>query len=307
VFVVRQADPSNPLQLPHTEADELASTLPEPSSTHSDTINSDHSFDDDDDYDLQAVLQASLIGGPSPDDNDGPSSSTLQTPFIPPWLSDLEPAPGTSSRPISVPDSPAPPRHRRRHRYGAPGDPPPEEEDLVAASVKRNRIIMDRMLREQEMAQRELLQDELARYNRSRTRRHQQEDEMLRRAIQESKATANIDDADADEDDQEDMDLDQPFIEQNHIRVYDDDDEELQRALKASLETVPQGFTVNFPPQPPPINARTTAPIAVDVKEEDADTQSETEGDDATNSSQQDAEPVSMDELRRKRLARFGG
>jgi hypothetical protein len=77
VFAVTQADPDAPLGLPRTEADAIASTLPEPSSasranpqrppakrfgepTSTDDFPEDLDLEDDD-YELQAALQASLM------------------------------------------------------------------------------------------------------------------------------------------------------------------------------------------------------------------------------------------------------
>lgn len=77
VFAVTQADPDAPLGLPRTEADAIASTLPEPSSasranpqrppakrfgepSSPDDLPEDLDLEDED-YELQAALQASLM------------------------------------------------------------------------------------------------------------------------------------------------------------------------------------------------------------------------------------------------------
>lgn len=77
VFAVTQADPDAPLGLPRTEADAIASTLPEPSSASranpqrppakrfgqaTSTDDSPEDMDlEDEDYELQIALQASLM------------------------------------------------------------------------------------------------------------------------------------------------------------------------------------------------------------------------------------------------------
>jgi len=99
----------------------------------------------------------------------------------------------------------------------------------------------------------------------------------------------------------------------NHHRVYDDDDAELQAALRASLESMPEGF--QMPETPPPTRpALPHAPLAVpaalpvdtsemsSVGETDMETEAETETEEAA----APARDVSMEEMRRKRLARFG-
>jgi ataxin-3 len=347
------------LSLPRTDADEIASTLPEPSSTtmfpSSDTVvftkpssstppaasdaphaqaqtqpNPEHRNDpdnlDDEDFELQAVLQASLMGdnaapGPSP-------STSAAYPSIPgSWLS-AEPDASTSPMHLSGAATPI------RHTYGAPGEPPSHnpntEVDPVAASMTRNRMIMERMRREQEIAQRELYADEVARTGRRRNAGQEEEEEMLRRAIAESKAQAQIegveqpdddDDADGEEielgGDDENLETSQYLAARNShsaSRVYDDDDEGLQRALKASLEAVPEGFTAELPPPPPrmmlPTEVQAPASATNEAEEMDSmDNSSEAEASIASgpSSEQQEAETVSVDELRKRRLARFGG
>ena len=117
-------------------------------------------------------------------------------------------------------------------------------------------------------------------------------------------------------------------------RVYDDEDAELQAALQASLETAPPGIHTPTPPRasdspmrrpPLPAAASRAAPRlgtellsndtnVHDDEDEDEDdlyfyddedtaaeeTLSETAG-------PEDAEDVNMEEMRRRRLARFGG
>jgi len=338
VFAVTQADPTGPLALPRTEADEIASTIPELTSTSSATRLSTTSTAlaaaqptgsasnpapqpgfEDEDMELQAVLQASLMGG---------QSNFMHAPSLPP-LPSLVPAYGpipgswptdSGSRDSSGSDSGAgTPTHRVRHPYGAPGDPP--NTDRVAASTARNRAIMERMRREQEMAQRELYEEEIARHGARAAASAEQEDEadMLRHAIAESRALAKVEGHGQADDEEEDQDSDiagvdrqpeyrlPPMAEsQQHVRVYDDYDEQLQRALKASLEAVPQGFVMpDLQPEP----ARTRLDGTQHEDSEDMETSSEAEASVASISSSdatQEPEVVSVDEIRKKRLARFG-
>ena len=128
--------------------------------------------------------------------------------------------------------------------------------DPVAASVARNRLIMERMRREQEMAFQDTFEDVDMEGVSRRRRETQEEEEMLKRAIEESEKLAmEVGER------QRQMDQDQqpdaggsnsastprvsPSLIEGH-RVYDDEDEELQAALRASLQDVPQGY------QPPP-------------------------------------------------------
>ena len=108
-------------------------------------------------------------------------------------------------------------------------------------------------------------------------------------------------------------------------RVYDDEDAELQAALRASLETVPAGFRVPSPPPiPTPPAAAAAAAAAVSslgVQEQGRDAEAlvlppaqihrqpssdvETESDAGSEAAQ--AVQPSLEEIRRMRLARFGG
>jgi ataxin-3 len=354
VFAVVQADPSAPLALPRTEADELATRLPEPTSATSarlsttttpavkqpsassftpQTHHAKESFEDED-MELQAVLQASLMWN-NPDD--------LHSPEPPPFTRSYMPRipgswPESSSRSGSGPDSGAgtPTRYTRR-RYGVPNDlsnlSRTPDVDRVAESMARNRAIMQRMLREQEMAQRELYHEEVRRSMRTE---EEDEAEMLRNAIAESQALARVeghgqpanDDDDGDDDDKgemQDEEYNGPVMEQESAhrlpsipiedRVYDDDDEELQRALKASLEAVPQGFTMpDLRSAPVRMPLQEVEPNPVQIGEEtdleETDTSSEAEASIVSMPSSdvpQESEVVSVDELRRRRLARFGG
>ncbi|TFY76350.1 hypothetical protein EWM64_g7663 [Hericium alpestre] len=150
-------------------------------------------------------------------------------------------------------------------------------------------------------------------------------DETMRRAIQESIESNRT--PPATDENESGMDVDaprnpafvpqQPWAGPGHERVYDDDDAELQAALRASLETMPPEFRIPDTPPPaapvaPPVPAPTAAQRPVEPVEVEADqpstpgaeTDTETEGE---GEAVQEEEAVSMEEMRRRRLARFGG
>lgn len=131
------------------------------------------------------------------------------------------------------------------------------ELDPVAASVARNRLIMERMRREQEIAFQNTIEDVDMEDVTRRSRENQEEEEMFKRAIEESERLAN----EVDERQRKNRDhqphtggstptspSQTPPLMKGH-RVYDDEDEELQAALRASLQDVPPGYQP--PPSPP--------------------------------------------------------
>ena len=277
VFAVIQANPSAPLALPHTEADEVASTLPEPSQPRSESHNS-ASFDDED-FELQAALQASITGTASY----VPASGSIP---------ELE----SSSAQDTVSGAATP-------TAGATSNPDPAASgtgvDPVAASMTRNRIVMERMRREQELAQRDLYEAESNRIGRRRNARQEEEEELLQRAIAESKAEAQREGR-ALEDDEDEMEPDVLPPVGNlypNDRVYDDEDEELQMALQESLEAVPEGFPSDIPP---PLDKGIETSSEVEVNDTSVPSSHQQEV-------PQEAQAVNIDELRKKRLARFGG
>ena len=319
VFAVTQTDPTAHLALARTEADHVASTLPEPASATPVTPFSTSDAHDqskpvegfeDEDMELQAALQASLMGGST--GQHVPPPTQLPLTLLPSYGRHPIPS-GSNSR--------------------ASGDSYVETTDPIAASLARNKVIMDRMRNEQEMAQRELYEEEVARLGRPgnpvqpslRNRTEQEdEDEMLMRAIAESRASARVEGhgkvEEEEEEDLDDMDLDTdyqpvgrvhqqgPLLQSNSYpdiathgeRVYDDDDAELQAALRASLENVPEGFTV-------PVHAKDVSTNEeADPEPEQGDTVSE--ADTSMISSEHPGPSVvpSVDEIRKMRLARFG-
>lgn len=275
---------------------------------------------EDEDVELQRALQASLGGGDYGD-------------YIPQRFGSAargrqQPPSRTSSRiPIQreyeVIDSDdedivIPPAH-------ADPEPEPEPVDPVAASMARQRAIMEHMQRAQQYALQEQYQDEIARMNAAARLRQarggddEDEAEMLRRAIAESEAMAQAQGSshapqDEDEDEEEDATAPPPRAPPawHQHRVYDDEDQELQAALRASMETVPPGFRVPSPqpviPQRPsqestPPAQTSPPPPPLLQRQASSDIETESEGD----ATEAEPEQLSMEEIRRRRLARFGG
>lgn len=375
-----QADPSKPLALARTEADTIAATLPEPSSASQSSVynatkrnpdtsgapaktsanerspDSTDDFDsvegiEDEDYELQAALQASLTS------QDGYSShrydsTSSNLPTIPPALVDAASSSrtysNTASRSVSTNSSSQSPQP-----LNIPGH---ADLDPVTASMERNRVLLQRMREQQELAQRELWsaneltpEERAAQEARLQARRQEeeQEEEELRKAIAESEAMAR----EWDEQQRGRSNSDKPPSADGNVagsaslshlgeehRNYDDEDAELQAALKASLENVPPGWQHSELPSPPaprhPPSSnppRGSAPDAegsgVAGKRSEKDTQksmdvdedgewhseSEASDNDADVSARDGAPaleeqnaPPSLDEIRKARLARFG-
>ncbi|KIM40111.1 hypothetical protein M413DRAFT_446263 [Hebeloma cylindrosporum] len=223
VFAVTQADPNVPLGLPRTEADAIASTLAEPNSASRansrrppakrfgespSTGDLPEDLDlEDEDYELQVALQASLMSQNDEPVATGSGSSSRLPPFQP-------------QQPLSS------------H---------PDDLDPVAAGMERNRILLQRMRDEQEFAQREVWseanlapEEQIALNERREQRRKQEEEEEneLQRAIAESQALAK-------RQTEESIDGHKPGKLSTPERPFtsrDDDDPELQAALRESLE-----------------------------------------------------------------------
>lgn len=252
------------------------------------------------DRELQAALQASLMSGRGPvsatqpffdafqPHSDSGLESPLPLPVPPPLLPNSRSSGNRNSTAASTRRSARQSGNRRSgsgsgsnsdsgSRRGSglasptlaqpnsiPGVTEPEIDpdlDPVAASVARNRLIMERMRREQEMAFRDTFEDVDMEDVMRRSRETQEEEEMLKRAIEESEKLAN-------EVEQKERQKDQdhrphaggsnstsptriPSSLTEAHRVYDDEDEELQAALRASLQDVPPGYQP--PPSPPPV------------------------------------------------------
>ncbi|KAG6857689.1 hypothetical protein H0H87_004105 [Tephrocybe sp. NHM501043] len=341
VFAVTQIDPSAPLSLCRTDADAVASTLPEPTSANphanrpSTSSVPDHPDQieglEDVDYDLQAALQASLMGGHF--------GATETVPHSPPRLvRSFAPLPADDSEYFAQSSSHRPTGAHLSSNIGRHDEMEDEEDvqrglltgeqvniDPVAASMERSRLMLQRMRAHQEFAHRELFGEgslndvdaaALEARRAQRQREEQEEAEELRRAIAESEALAQTEG-------HAHMDVNRPQSESLQSlhsqrvhgggdRMYDDDDEDFQAAIRASLKEIPQGFTFpELPSQPTPSRSISTvqsSDVAVSpMEDQDADVESvlSTEAEDHP-SSNASAEDVSVDELRKRRLARFG-
>ena len=277
--------------------------------------------------DLQEALQASLASAERGGSTSSSGASNRLDNYPSPVISSSRTFPGFPPQFASS---------TREDASGGRSDIPPNQDrygnadvDPVTASMERNRVIMERMRQEQEAALREQYEEEIAQFGQARERHSprrreaevEDEDELFRKAMEESLAEHRArtgDDVEITEsDDKEDYDA--PVARPNThtmVRVYDDDDAELQAALKASLETMPSGFTLppSAPPPPQrltnePSGAETSASRTVEESEAETETETETETDaeGVSGETAQATKEVSIEEMRRRRLARFGG
>jgi len=164
------------------------------------------------------------------------------------------------------------------HQNSIPIVPEPEIDpdlDPVAASVARNSLIMERMRREQEMAFRDTFEDvDMEDFARRRVETQQEED-MLKRAIEESEKMAMEVEGRQRQEDQGHQPhaggsnpTSPPLVSSSLIeghRVYDDEDEELQAALRASLQDVPEGYQA--PPSPPSFRRKPPSGLSLSRKQ----------------------------------------
>jgi len=305
VFAVVQANPDGPLALPRTEADVLASTLPEPSSSSSsrtsfkrtlsgaeDTGAMDVDHDDfaDEDLELQAALQASLLeSGATEEHQPGPAPANPTVPAWPQIRPQRQP-----SEPLESESTPSASPFRDP-LLNLPGH---ADVDPVTASRERNRYLLRRMQEEQERAAQALWSEEdlnpeertaLEERRRVRQQQENEEAEQLRLAIEESKRLAEAQGS-------PESSTPQP-VEESF-----DDDPELQEALKASLaymaameKSAAEGSTEE---------STSTKPSASKAND-DSDDETETES--LVSSVAQLPQAPTVDEIRRARLARFGG
>ena len=274
---------------------------------------------------LQAALQASLGGLPADFVLPPRAAPLLQ---FPPEINE-----STRLQGEPIPPIPLPPASGFPHQQGRNID----LDDPVAASMARNRMIMEQMKREQEMALREQYEEEAARFGSASasSARHGDDEDMLRRAIEESQTFSDARtnpsrDRNAEEEEMETDDDDDDYHPAPALldplptdlqplpplagpdgRVLDDEDAELQAALRASLQSVPEGFVIpDSPPRPsaPPVFAPPVTMVGRYTQDSDvgsdADTSTSTEVSQAGRGSE---ENVSVDELRKRRLAKFGG
>jgi len=252
VFAVTQADPFKPLALFRTQVDTIFSIIAEPSSSSARGLENslatlkggskqpgviDQSTYEEEDYELQQALQASL---------QGPNHSSIGA------QADMSISPDPST--------------------------PTGEVDPIAASMERNRVLLQRMREEQEFAQRELWsesdlspEEQASLEDRRATLQRQEEEEEreLRRAIEESEALA-----------------------WEHAERMGYPTERARSQPQPSLPTYPtRPPTVQTPPMP-------------SLTDPDSDS-----GDDQTSESVVTHEPaqaeLTVEEIRQARLARF--
>ncbi|KAG2150357.1 Josephin-domain-containing protein [Suillus clintonianus] len=304
IFTVTQIDPDAHSQIPHVDADAIASTLPDPTSTSSTPQDDAELGFENEDMELQAALQASLVGS-------GEVGSSRAMPgFYPPAHARLSADIRGSSSSSSA-------------RRAMPGIPPNQDPygnadvDPITASMERDRVLMERMRREQEFGFRQQYEEEAARFGSRQPPYGPQaqgshEDEHFRRAITDSLAERHAR-GDIDDDDSEDSDyVPTPEARTSYgtgqqDRVYDDDDANFQAALRASLESAPPEF-IPLPVQP--LRARQSPPsphIAATFEDSEIDGRSEADTSTIASESEAPEEAVSVEEMRRRRLARFGG
>ena len=343
-FVVVPTNPDNPL--PQTDADVIAVSLPSRALSdpqHSSTPYSPHSSAgfEGEDIELQAALQASLGGAtvriPMPQPHVGPVAGGTRAlspspgPIIgfppSPTLSPPPPVPHPSTRPINQPMA----------------NPVAASTARNQVMLERMRREQEAALREHyhdEVSRFE----QMPTGNMSRPgmgSRANDEEEQIRRAIVESEEMARDQGLElgrsrpGSDDARPDNEQRAEALRHDRIlggRVYDDEDAELQAALQASLETAPPGIHAPTPPRASgspmrrsPLSAAAsraaprhgTGPSndtnVYDDGEDDDDDLYLDEEDTATEDTLSDSadpqqvENLSMEEMRRRRLARFGG
>jgi Ataxin-3 len=324
-------DPDHPL--PQSDADVVAANLSRQTSSGALSPSTVHTPGvpaglENEDLELQAALHASLdgdnggfpshVGSAAVAFGAGPSTSSASFDFPPTSMfASPPPIPPPSSRPTGQPMA-----------------------NPVAASMARNQAMLERMRREQEAALREHYQDEVSHFDDRVDRtpsapgfRVEDEEEQLRRAIAESEAMAreqghldsDVAETGADLESAQDSEWSHGLLQGS--RVYDDENAELQAALQASLQgaSPPEIYPSNTPPHDSPVRhssftAASTAALPHvghqygALEREDDDLSADDSGSDtATEETKSDALPqpqgedLSIEEMRRRRLARFGG
>ncbi|KIO17457.1 hypothetical protein M407DRAFT_32883 [Tulasnella calospora MUT 4182] len=311
VFVVKPLDPQgdNAQDTLPCDADNIAVTIPPPSSNPnisniSNLAMQDMGLDLDDDPELQIALQASLQG--ARETNAFRSAAVEEDDDLP------------------LPD---------------------EAFKAFQQSVARQKDSIMQARREQEEALRQIREAEVASGpSRRRTAGDEEEEELLRRALEESQKSTRVDNAtggnpalmmsstmrNAFGQDRQFPPPSampspiKPRVQPLSSRHYDDEDEDLQAALKASLETAPLNFKVPDPAQLPSRSMSPTKPPAnpaplfntgspskpgkaVAVEEEDDDDEDDEDDEDMVSAPSSPKEEMSMEEIRKMRLARFGG
>ena len=199
---------------------------------------------------------------------------------------------------------------------------PDEAFAAFQASAARQRETLAQAKREQEMAMQESMESDAAMAaNRRRTAGEEEEEEMIRQALAESLATSSSGPMEPDPLPPRTAATDPAGMipatgaastqapRPLGARVLDDEDEELQAALRASLEHMPSGFMVpDSPPLSRPSNSQPTSTrnvprIATPPPLQDDD---ESMASASAPPSPVQEKQLDVDEMRRQRLARFG-
>lgn len=338
MFAVVQSDPSKPLALPRTEADNIAASLEAPDGAPGHSSNTGasmpgsfpnssgvaHDGDDeviippetdydmgDDDMELQAALAASLGGA----DEHNYGAYTQQLPSLAQSAPVAHPS---QVQPVSVDDDNDDGDYIRSAASGST-----EPADPVAASMARNQVLLQRMLREQEAAFREGMEEDNGAAAAAAARRRQQEEEeesQVRAAIEASMADhpggggedapggqgGGDDDAESGRQTPPARPVPAPARVEQQSRMYDDEDAELQAALRASLVELPPGFVHPLSPQPPSVPSRASAPLQPPLTASSSEASMEDDGSVTSSQPPTPATLLDVEEMRRRRLARFG-
>lgn len=317
-FVVVPTDPENPL--PQSDADVIATTLPPPTSSGPQHLSTVHTPQppaglEDEDLQLQAALQASL-GEPGDVSWDQGGSSVTAG-----GVNTLTPSASVGFPPSSLLATPPPiPPPSTRPADQPLGNP-------VAASMARNRAFLERMRQEQEAALREHYHDEVTHVADDQPRGPsfearntvEDDDEQLRRAIAESAEMAREqgltqtgnEPAVIGAEPEAGVYTGEKTQRQLHSdRVYDDEDAELQAALRASLGEGPPGlFSPDSSTESSPFTTASAASARSELSSSTLEDE-DGEGDTATEETGSDTAELpaglSIEEMRRRRLERFG-
>ncbi len=321
-FVVVPTDPDHPL--PQADADVIATALPRPTSSGPQYMSTVHTPQppaglEDEDLQLQAALRASL--GEAGDVSWKGAGSSVTAGGVDPLTPSASMGFPSSSLLLSPPPIPPPSTRPAEQPTGNP----------VAASMARNQAFLQRMRQEQEAALREHYHDEVAGLEDDQPHRSsfgarntvEDEDEQLRRAIAESAEMAREQGLTQTDNESTGIETDPETAytgerTQGRLhgsRVYDDEDPELQAALQASLGEGPLGF---FSPDSSTESSPFTSASMSSANSElststygdddgEGDTATEETGSDTAERPQPPAEDLSIEEMRRRRLERFGG
>lgn len=312
IFAIRSfEDDSTPNPLPPCVADEAASALTdtslsdlsdpsellEPSTASQQASSSRVEGFEDEDLELQAALQASLMDGAGAD-------LVLPTHTLPPSRQQPSFPPGLGASGLTDPDDP------------------------VAASLARNRAMLARMQAQQAQALREGYEEEAARIDVINRARQRAEARGMQMAVDD-------DDGDEDDEDYEPSDFEHDHRQRNTPPIPQDDMEQTDEARWGEPLQLPPPIPrlITRParrPSPPDIGSDQdqdldlAAAIRASLEDDSMGNPEHSRGASTANQSAtplgqapresasqveevEAQEEVSIDEMRRKRLARFGG